>query len=85
MASLSLNKLFSDHILIKGKGEKERIVPLTQSLAKILKRYLDHEHKRESQWLFPNSRGGTISRQTISNIISTINISENMDVSGEAA
>ena len=80
VASLSLNKLFSDHILIKGKGEKERIVPLTQSLAVILERYLDHEHKRESQWLFPNSRGGTISRQTISNIISNIKVVDNNDL-----
>ena len=54
-------------IRIKGKGSKERIVPLNDTAIKYLKLYLERRDellkKKQSDSLFLNSRGTAISRQ----------------------
>ena len=74
VTELALNRIFSDHIVIRGKGDKERIVPIAPKLQKKIDQYLEKEHKGQSQWLFPNSRGSKISRQTISAIVSKVSL-----------
>ena len=54
-------------IRIKGKGSKERIVPINDIAIFYLKEYLNKRNllikKRQSNYLFLNSRGNVISRQ----------------------
>lgn len=45
----------------KGKGNKERFVLFTHDCAERLKTYL-HQKEHESVYLFPNNRGGHLSR-----------------------
>lgn len=47
-----------DYIIINGKGNKERLVPINESAIKSLKRYLDfrdNSNYKSSKWLFPGS------------------------------
>ena len=57
----------NDIIRIKGKGSKERIVPINDVCKYYLKEYLDKRHlllkKKQSDALFLNSKGTGISRQ----------------------
>lgn len=57
----------NDIIRIKGKGSKERIVPINDLEKYYLNEYLDKRHlllkKNQSDYLFLNSRGTGISRQ----------------------
>ena len=54
-------------VRIKGKGSKERIVPLNDTAIKYLKMYLEERNKllkkKQNDYLFLNSRGTAISRQ----------------------
>ncbi len=57
----------NDIIRIKGKGSKERIVPINDVAIYYLKEYLDKRSlllkKKQSDYLFLNARGTGISRQ----------------------
>lgn len=57
----------NDIIRIKGKGSKERIVPINDTCKYYLNEYLDKRSlllkKKQSDYLFLNSRGSNISRQ----------------------
>ena len=48
------------HILIFGKGSKERIVPVTKSVVEDVLEYMDYRKeflgKKKSKWLFPSLR-----------------------------
>ncbi|MCE3232787.1 MAG: hypothetical protein K0R98_1044 [Rickettsiaceae bacterium] len=63
-----------NYLIIKGKGNKERLVPLNQSALKALQNYLplrDHFftlHNRE--WLFPSSsKEGHLTRQRLHQLL----------------
>ena len=57
----------NDIIRVKGKGSKERIVPINDVCKYYLNEYLDKRQlllkKKQSDYLFLNSRGAGISRQ----------------------
>ena len=57
----------NDIVRVKGKGSKERIVPINDVEKYYLNEYLDKRHlllkKKQSDALFLNSRGTGISRQ----------------------
>ncbi len=49
-------------LLVRGKGSKERIVPISDSAAKIALEYLtfrENSLKRKSVWFFPSSRSAS--------------------------
>ncbi len=56
-------------VLCRGKGGKERIVPLGQSAKMVLKRYLQKARpklvKKEDTFLFLTNRGGAFTRQGV--------------------
>lgn len=66
-----------DHLLIKGKGGKERIVYLSPPALKALQSYLDVRHvfllragERGQKWLFPsNSQEGHLTRQRLGQLL----------------
>ncbi len=53
-------------ICIRGKGRKERCVPLWRNTAKQLRRWLAHEPRAPEQPLFPNRMGGVMTRTSVS-------------------
>ena len=67
------NNVFSDHIVILGKGDKERIMPLANSVKEGVNAYLLNERKDSgSEWLFPGQKGKSITRQTATKILAEL-------------
>jgi integrase/recombinase XerD len=68
LISLRLTSLHTDegYLICRGKGEKERIVPIGHEAVDWVQRYLEDGRpkfvKRPSPWLFVNARGGGLSR-----------------------
>ena len=63
ITDLSLTPVAS--IRIRGKGRKERIVPLWRSTASQLRRWLDYSPRALNQPLFPNRAGGKLTRTSV--------------------
>ena len=73
------NVLFHEDIIqVTGKGNKQRIVPLSKSLKKYFKYYIEHIrskkniNKNATDILFLNRRGNKISRVMIFNIVKAL-------------
>ncbi|MDB5591637.1 site-specific tyrosine recombinase XerD [Enterovirga sp.] len=51
-------------IIVRGKGRKERLVPLTEAAREVARRWLDLSGARPGPWLFPaESESGHLTRQ----------------------
>lgn len=69
---------------IKGKGRKERVVPLPEAAYQALKRYLSireiFANKKDDPWLFPSSGdSGHITRQRVGQLLKQIVITAGLD------
>ena len=75
--SLKISNIYIDDEFIRvfGKGDKERLIPISQSIIKTLYLYIDGERKsqninyKHSDTVFINRRGAGLSRQMIFLII----------------
>ena len=64
------NKNEYKFIIIKGKGQKERLVPLRANILDLLNKYICSETKKNQKYLFSsNGKENHITRRTIGNII----------------
>jgi len=59
------------HVRVLGKGRKERCTPLTKQTAAVLKAWMREPSKADTATLFPNARGGRLSRDGVQYILST--------------
>jgi integrase/recombinase XerD len=77
IVNLKLSNLYMDldYIKVKGKGNKERLVPIGSIAQKYIKMYMNdvrvhiNSKKTEESYLFLNKRGGRLSRVMIFYII----------------
>lgn len=53
-------------LYIKGKGKKNRLVPLNGYALSLLKQYCD---SHDSEWVFPSKKGGNLSARRLNEII----------------
>ncbi len=73
------------YFMVRGKGEKDRIVPLHDAAIKALKRYLELRdsfigEKETSKWLFPEQvKLGRLSRQKFAKQLKTLCADANID------
>jgi integrase/recombinase XerD len=57
------------HLHCTGKGRKQRATPLTTDTAKVLRAWMNECPGQPNDPLFPSSRGGPLSRDAISRIV----------------
>jgi site-specific recombinase XerD len=70
VVALKKNNVFSKHIIIFGKGGKERLVPLAHGLLHKLNHHLGIQgDSTKSPWVFPGRGGRPITRQTVSGVL----------------
>ena len=72
----------SEVLLIRGKGGKERLVPLSEPALKSLKAYLEVRggFGKDSLWLFPsNSKQGYLTRQRFDQLIKDLAVKAGLD------
>ena len=68
---LSLLRIKDGYIIVTGKGNKQRLVPIHQEAIKYLELYLQHERPNtkpktnDSDTVFLSNRGGSLTRQSI--------------------
>lgn len=69
LINLKCNALEGDFLRVYGKGAKERMVPVSQSVADSFREYVQLRDLRE--WIFPsnNNPGGHITRQRVFQIL----------------
>jgi integrase/recombinase XerD len=78
---------FIYYMVIRGKGNRERLVPLNQSAVNSIKAYLDIRHQflrrsiGRSPWLFPSSTSaeGHITRQRLGQVLKNLAIKAGID------
>ena len=58
-------------LILHGKGNKTRIVPIDPSVANCLLRYINLYKISDHQWLFFNSRRGKLTREGVNYILQT--------------
>jgi len=74
VVSLPRAHVFSDYILVSGKGGKERMVPLASEVIQRLNVYMGTIGECESKWLFPGRAGRYISRQLVTQILADVKL-----------
>jgi len=57
------------HVRVMGKGRKTRCIPLTEKTRAIVKHWLQEPVKADSDIVFPNARGGRLSADGVSYIL----------------
>ena len=55
--------------MVRGKGSKERVVPIADSSAGWVTRHLAARGAAAGAWVFPGSRGKPVTRQTVFNVL----------------
>lgn len=79
------NSSASDYLLIKGKGNKERVVPLNLQAINAINQYLSVRpyfinDKKTEKWLFPSdSKEGHITRQRCGQLLKAIAVNVGID------
>ena len=62
-------RLADGFVLVRGKGSKERVVPIADSSARWVARHVAARGDRAGAWVFPGSRGRPVTRQTVFNAL----------------
>ena len=72
-------------LMVRGKGGRERVVPLSEPGRQALAEYLDHRERflpdaRPSPWLFPSrAAGGHLTRQRCGQLLKELAVNSGLD------
>jgi site-specific recombinase XerD len=62
------------HILVHGKGRKERVTPLTRSTAAVLAVWMKERRGEPDEALFPTLRGSPLSRDAVADLVAKYSV-----------
>ena len=57
------------HVQVRGKGRKERCVPLTRQSVAVLREWMRERQGEDGEPLFPTIRGGPLSHDAVSDLV----------------
>ena len=89
LVEMKLSSIYEDKnfLLVSGKGNKERLVPISKNTREALDKYLtirDHfiSYKKKSIWLFPSKQSsiGHITRQRFNQLLNEINLQADLGI-----
>ncbi len=89
LVEMKLSSVYEDKnfLLISGKGNKERLVPISKNTRKSLEKYLTIRNyfisgQNKSIWLFPSkqSSAGHITRQRFNQLLNQLNLDANLGI-----
>ena len=89
LVEMKLSSVYEDKnfLLVAGKGNKERLVPISNKTRETLDKYLSIRgnflnDKNKSEWLFPSKRSsmGHITRQRFNQLLKQLNIEANIGI-----
>ena len=89
LVEMKLSSIYEDKnfLLVSGKGNKERLVPISKNTRETLDKYLtirDHfiSYKKKSIWLFPSKQSsiGHITRQRFNQLLNEINLQADLGI-----
>lgn len=67
LCSLKISDLDEDQVLVKGKGDKERVIPVGEKASRAIDRYLLTRSERDSKELFLTRTGKSMNRVDVWN------------------
>ncbi len=76
--SLKAKDALKDQIIIKGKGNKERLLPIIPPVQKALKNYLSYRVSAPNDPLFISSRGNALNARAAQRLLEKIRIELNL-------
>ena len=89
LVEMKLSSIYEDKnfLLVSGKGNKERLVPISKKTRKTLEKYLtvrDHfiSDKNKSIWMFPSKQSsiGHITRQRFNQLLNELNLEAGLGI-----
>lgn len=73
-------RLAEGFLLVRGKGSKERVVPIADASARWVTRYVEVARAESpTRFLFPGSKGKALTRQTVFNALKTAALAAGLD------
>ncbi len=72
LCDLKLNQLHlteNNYVILKGKGNKERMVPLSDNLSRVLKKYIEIFKINSQDYIFKNKNGKNLTRKGVEYIL----------------
>lgn len=79
LVSINIQDIKKDHIIIKGKGNKERVIYLTEKIINKINLYIKSRKNCNTDALFVSERGNRISKEQIQRLISNIEKKAGLD------
>lgn len=74
------DQLIKPFIIVKGKGNKERLLPIHNHAISVLSRYLLTRTPKQSMWLFPSrSKEGYLTRQRFGQLLKELALAADID------
>lgn len=73
LCDLKLNQLnlsYNNFVILIGKGDKERVVPMSNNLSNILKKYINIFQIKETDYIFKNKNGDKLTKKGVEYILS---------------
>ena len=72
IVGLRMDCIFREFIIVKGKGSKERVVPITKNMYSLIRRYVSRARVPDRVYLFLQSDGKPITIYTIKDLFARL-------------
>lgn len=72
IVDLRMKNIFRDFVIVRGKGAKERIVPITKEVYNLIRRYVSRVRIADREYLLLQADGAPITISTVKNLFARL-------------